>query len=71
MVGVAVGDGGLQLDVDAVLGEQKLVILFEPQPTQTVLLENCRVGGRVGVPLYQREVGGDEIVHVRQPQIVM
>ena len=71
MVGVAVGDGRLQLDVDAVLREQKLVVLFEPQPAQTVLLEDCRVGGRVVVPLNQREVGGNEVIHVRQPQIIM
>merc|ERR1719150_508904 len=71
MVRVAVGDRRLQLDVDAVLGKQKLIVLFEPQSAQTVLLEDCWVSGRVLVPFYQREVSWNEIILVRQPQTIM
>ena len=40
MVGVAVGNGGLQLYVDAVLREVELIVLFEPEPSKVVLMKD-------------------------------
>ena len=71
MMGVAVGDGRLKLDVDAVLRKQKLIILFEPQSAHIVLPEDRWVSGRVLVSLNQREVCWDEVILVGELQIIM
>ena len=53
MVGVGVGDGGLQFNVDAVLGKEELVVLLEPQPAQTVLVQD---GGVTNLVLHSGTV---------------
>ena len=53
MVGVAVGNRRPQLNIDAVLGEEELVVLLVPESAEIVLVENGGMSDSTPVSLSQ------------------